>query len=76
MDTEISVYTLNSDTLIGHYHISSSQENNPIVRFSTTTLVIALDSVFFPDRKVFRKQTRELESLIICNVHCVLDCCF
>ena len=34
--------TLNSDTLIGHCHISPSQEYNFIVRFSTTTLVTAL----------------------------------
>ena len=66
------MYTLNSDTLIGHCHICS-QEYNFIARFSTTTLVIAPWLYFFPNWKVFRKETRELEALIICNVHCVLD---
>ena len=63
-----------ADTLIGHCHISSSQKYNFIVRFSSTTLVIAL--CISPRLKVFRKQTRELGALIICNVHCVFRLLF
>ena len=71
------IYILNSDISVGHYHIFSSQEYN-FVRFLTRTLVIALwlSLYFCPDFKVFRKQTRVLKALIICNVHCVLVCFF